>query len=153
MLLMFHSLAPRQASLIRNLRLDIDHFLGSYEWEDDFKNTDLKSLRGLQNLQLFLSIYETPDIPTTTPRHEKSRLPDSFEDLSALRPSCALVSKGQGRYFRKTDMGKLAVRSETKDFLERLQGLLVEQVYVGKQSSKQKAVNKKEPKSLVENGD
>ena len=50
-------------------------------------------------------------------------------------------------------MGKLAVRSETKDFLERLQGLLVEQVYVGKQSSKQKAVNKKEPKSLVENGD
>lgn len=50
MFLTFQSLAPHQISLIKNLRLDINHFVEGCEWELNLQKSDLASLRGLREL-------------------------------------------------------------------------------------------------------
>ena len=96
MFLILQSLTPRQRSLIKNLRLDINHLAGGVEWGTALKIPNLASLRDLRNGQLFFTTYERFIFDPTTMRFRKSHLVHSVLRMSTLRPS-AVVSQWHGR--------------------------------------------------------
>lgn len=126
---------------IKNLRLGMNHFVGGGEWEINLKNSNLTSLRGPRELQLFFNTYWTACLAKTTIRCRKSHPVDSVLRLSALQPCSAVVSMRHGHAYHTNDLDDLAVGSVTKECLDCLRNMVVDGAYAGEQCAKQRAVN------------
>lgn len=125
MFLTFQSLAPHQVSLIRNVRLDINHFVRGNEWEMNLRNSNLTSLQGLRNLELVFNTHK-PYISRSTIRFRSPHLVDSVLKLSVQGSSFAVVSTRHGRVYRTSDPNELAKSSKREQRLKRMQNMLVD---------------------------
>ena len=119
--------------MIKNIRLDINHFVGVGEWEFPFKNSNLTSLKSLRNLDLFIYTHKPDNILLPRFLYQNPHLVSSVLDLSAGRPSFAAVSVRHERVYFTNDSRELARSSRTEKCLERMQEILADEAHAGEE--------------------
>lgn len=134
MFLTLKSLAPHQTSMIKNVRLDVNHFVRINAWEFDFKNSKLTTLKSLRNITLFIythkPYYFLPRLLFRNPH-----LVNSVRNLSAGRSSAVVCTTHERVYHvcYTDDPRELATSSRTEKCLERMLEILADEVHAGEE--------------------
>ena len=116
--------------MIRNVRLDINHFIRGGEWEINLENSKLTSLKNLRKLDLSANTFTTYTFLPTTPRRITFRNPhlvNSVVKFSARRPSFAVVSVRRCHIYHTSDAKEVMENARIEECLERMQEMLGEE--------------------------
>lgn len=118
--------------MVRNVRIDVNHFIRGGEWEINLRKSGLTtSLRSLRKLELVVNTFTTELFLATEPCGSIHPV-NSVLEFPARRPSFAVVSVRRCNVYGTNDANELAENYGIEKCLERMQEILGEQQGAGK---------------------
>lgn len=137
------SLAPRQKSLIRTVRLDVNHIVRDADLFDNLNESNLDSLQGLRKVELFFYTFDFvfPSLNSTPIPYPRIQLVDSILKLSAPQPSFAVVSIQHSRVYNTQSTREWMSSSEIEQCVKDIQESFSHEAAASEQRAKQTAVN------------
>ena len=113
--------------MIRNVRIDVNHFVKDDKWKIKLQKSKLTSLKSLRKVDLFVNTF-TADVffPAIPPRFifRFPFLVNSVLEFPARRPSFAVVSVRRCHVYYTQDAKELAENAKIEKCLERMRKML-----------------------------